>query len=39
MKKIKIEVIKVGFDKDLALEFGVKVPCPIHKVGEVFISI
>ncbi|RAX57027.1 TIGR04076 family protein [Helicobacter monodelphidis] len=38
MKKIQIEVIKTHFDEDLAKEYGVKSPCPAHKVGEVFIS-
>lgn len=39
MNKVKIEVIKVHFDEDLAREYGVKSPCPFHQVGDSYISL
>ncbi|EOY7644387.1 TIGR04076 family protein [Campylobacter upsaliensis] len=39
MYKVKIEVIKTHFDENLAKEFGVDSVCPMHKVGESFISL
>lgn len=39
MNKVKIEVIKTHFDEELAREFGVDSACPMHKVGESFISL
>ena len=39
MNKVKIEVIKTHFDEDLAREYGVKSPCPMHQVGDSYISL
>ena len=36
MRKVKITVLKVGFDEELCREYGAPgiVPCPFHKVGQ-----
>lgn len=39
MCKVKIEVIQTHFDEELAKEYGAECACPIHKVGESFISL
>ena len=40
LKRVKITVVKVTFNKDLAEEYAVPdyPPCLIHKVGQVFYS-
>ncbi len=38
MKKVKITVLKTGFDDELAKEYGIEglKTCPIHSAGQVF---
>lgn len=36
MKKCMIEVIKTTFDEELAMDYGLTGPCPMHYVGQVF---
>lgn len=40
MNKVKITVLKTGFDKALAEEFGVEglSRCPMHEVGQVYFA-
>lgn len=38
MKRVKITVLKTGWNKEIAEEYGVEglTRCPVHKVGQVF---
>ena len=39
MKKCMIEVIKTTFDAELAMDYGLTGPCPMHQVGQVFYAV